>query len=96
MLADGEIAPQSASALLGAMTLLVPMAGLIDKDAELARLSRQIAKLEGDLAKTQARVANPNFGKAPEHVQQQARDLAARQAQDLAALHAQHARIQSL
>ena len=96
VLADGETAPQSASALLGAMTLLVPMAGLIDKDAELARLSRQIAKLEGDLAKTQARVANPNFGKAPEHVQQQARDLAARQAQDLAALHAQHARIQSL
>jgi valyl-tRNA synthetase len=85
-----------ATALLGRIKLLVPMAGLIDKDAELARLARQIAKLESDLAKTEARVANPNFGKAPEHVQQQGRDLAAKQTQDLAALRAQHARIQSL
>ncbi|MES0872483.1 valine--tRNA ligase [Sinimarinibacterium thermocellulolyticum] len=96
VLADGEAAPQSASALLGAMTLLVPMAGLIDKDAELARLAKQIAKLEADLAKTETRIANPNFGKAPEHVQQQARDLATKQQQDLAALRAQRARIESL
>jgi valyl-tRNA synthetase len=96
VLGDGESAPQSATALLGTMTLLVPMAGLIDKDAELARLAKQIAKLEADLAKTEARVANPNFGKAPAHVQQQGRDLAAKQTQDLAALRAQHARIQSL
>ena len=96
VLADGETPPQSATALLGAMSLLVPMAGLIDKDAELARLAKQIAKLEGDLAKTEARVGNPNFGKAPEHVQQQTRDLAAKQRQDLEALRAQHARIAAL
>ena len=63
---------------------------------ELARLAKQIAKLEGDLAKTEARVGNPNFGKAPEHVQQQTRDLAAKQRQDLEALRAQHARIAAL
>ncbi|MFA5940047.1 MAG: valine--tRNA ligase [Sinimarinibacterium sp.] len=96
VLADGEAAPQSATALLGAMNLLVPMAGLIDKDAELARLAKQITKLEGDLAKTEARVGNPNFGKAPEHVQQQTRDLAAKQRQDLDALRAQEARIRGL
>jgi len=95
-LAAGEAAPQSSTALLGQMTLLVPMAGLIDKDAELARLAKQIAKLEGDMAKTEARVANPNFGKAPEHVQQQTRDLLAKQQQDLAALRAQSERIKAL
>ncbi|TXH05064.1 MAG: valine--tRNA ligase [Nevskiaceae bacterium] len=96
ILVDGETPPQCATALLGQMNLLVPMAGLIDKDAELARLGKAAAKLEGDMAKTEARVGNPNFGKAPEAVQQQTRDLLAKQQQDLAALRAQMARIQSL
>ncbi|MGV2482142.1 UNVERIFIED_CONTAM: hypothetical protein IGO34_35680, partial [Salmonella enterica subsp. enterica serovar Weltevreden] len=77
-LAAGEVAPESATALLGQMTLLVPMAGLIDKEAELARLSKQIAKLDSDMGKTEARVSNPNFGKAPEAVQQQGRELLAK------------------
>ena len=96
LLAAGEAAPESSTALLGQMSLLVPMAGLIDKDAELARLAKQLAKLEGDMAKTEARVANPNFGKAPEHVQQQGRDLLAKQQQDLAALKTQIEKISAL
>jgi valyl-tRNA synthetase len=78
------------------MTLLVPMAGLIDKDAELSRLARQIARLETDLLKTEARVANPNFGKAPESVQQQARELVEKQRSDLAALREQSSKISAL
>ncbi|MFP5358376.1 MAG: class I tRNA ligase family protein, partial [Gammaproteobacteria bacterium] len=89
-------APESAVALLGDMRLLVPMAGLIDKDAELARLDRQMARLEGDRLKTEARVSNPNFGKAPEAVQNQARELLARQQQDLQRLAEQRARIEAL
>ncbi len=96
VLAAGEAAPQSASARLGDMNLLVPMAGLIDKDAEIARLARQIEKLESDLEKVQTRIANPNFGKAPEAVQQQARDLADKQRRDLAALKEQSAKIAAL
>ena len=95
-LAAGESAPESASALLGTMRLLVPMAGLIDKDAELARLARQIAKLEEDLGKVETRIANPNFGKAPEAVQHQARDLAEKQRRDLTALREQSAKIAAL
>src|SRR3546814_14698908 len=72
VLSDDEAAPQSATALLGTTKLLVPMAGLIDKDAELARLAKQIAKLESDLEKTATRIANPNFGTAPPAVQEQA------------------------
>ena len=91
-----EQAPQCATALLGTMKLLVPMAGLIDKDAEIARLEKRIAQLESDVVKVQARVDNPNFGKAPETVQQQARDLLAKQQQDLAALRDQRLRIAAL
>ncbi|WP_028081373.1 valine--tRNA ligase [Solimonas soli] len=96
MLAANEEAPQSATALLGTTKLLVPMAGLIDKDAELARLAKQIVKLESDLEKTSARIANPSFGKAPQAVQQQARDLNAKQQADIAALKEQEARIRAL
>lgn len=91
-----EEAPQCATALLGTMKLLVPMAGLIDKDAEIARLEKRIAQLESDVVKVQARVDNPNFGKAPEAVQQQARDLLAKQQRDLAALRDQRERIAAL
>ena len=91
-----ETAPQSATALLGTMKILVPLAGLIDRDAELARLTKQIAKLESDLAKTDARIGNPNFGKAPEAVQNLARALAVKQREDIASLRQQEARIKTL
>jgi valyl-tRNA synthetase len=74
----------------------VPMAGLIDKEAELARLAKQIAKLEKDMAGMQQRLNNPNFAKAPEAVQAQTRELAAKQAQDLATLRQQEASIRTL
>ena len=92
----GDDAPKSAVALCGTMKLLVPMAGLIDKEAELARLDKAIAKLGGDREKTLVRVNNPNFGKAPQHVQQQARDLLARQDADLAQLAAQRHTIEAM
>jgi len=96
VLETGDEAPMSATALLGEMKLLVPMAGLIDKDAELARLDRQIAKLESDREKVSARIDNPNFGKAPENVQQQARDLLAKQIADLATLKDQRDKVAAL
>ena len=94
-LLDAE-APPAAVALCGEMKLLVPMAGLIDKAAELARLDKQLAKLGGDREKTATRVNNPNFGKAPEAVQQQARDLLAQQDADLVRLREQRQRIEQL
>ena len=96
LLAAGEAAPESAMALLGSARLLVPLAGLIDKDAELARLAKQIAKIESDIGKTRVRIDNPNFGKAPEAVQQQARDQLAKLAAELAVLQEQQGKIGAL
>ncbi|MES2684273.1 MAG: valine--tRNA ligase [Pseudomonadota bacterium] len=96
VLAAGDEAPESSTALLGEMKLLVPMAGLIDKDAELARLAKQIAKLESDLKLNTGKLENPNFGKAPPAVQQKTHDLIAQQARDLAALQLQSKKIEAL
>jgi valyl-tRNA synthetase len=65
----GDEEPMSATALVGAMEILVPMAGLIDKDAELARLDKEISKLEQDITRTEAKLANAAFvDKAPADV----------------------------
>ncbi len=65
-LAAGTEAPESATALVGAMKVLVPMAGLIDKEAELARLGKEIDKLKKELERGTAKLANPAFtDKAP-------------------------------
>ena len=91
-----ETAPESATALLGDMKILVPMKGLIDKDAELARLDKAMAKLQKDLDKGEAQLSNPNFGKAPEAVQQGARDRVAQQRKDMAELQTQRTKIEQL
>jgi valyl-tRNA synthetase len=61
VLAAGATAPQSAAALVGELTLLVPMAGIIDANAEGQRLGRLLGKAREDLAKAQAKLANDNF-----------------------------------
>ncbi len=62
-------APMSATTLIGSMEILVPMAGLIDKDAEIARLTKESAKLEQDIIKTEAKLNNAAFvEKAPAEV----------------------------
>ena len=60
-LAAGENAPESATAIVGELTLLVPMAGLIDPKAEIERLTKRIAKNDSDLAKLKGKLANENF-----------------------------------
>ncbi|MCW8957159.1 MAG: class I tRNA ligase family protein, partial [Gammaproteobacteria bacterium] len=69
ILENSDTAPESATALVGEMKLLIPLAGLIDKDAELARLNKEIAKIDSNLQKSSAKLTNPSFvDKAPEAV----------------------------
>ena len=74
-LGDNAEKPMSATALVGEMKLLVPMAGLIDKEAELARLDKEIDRKQKDREKTEGKINNPSFvEKAPEEVVQNERD----------------------
>ena len=69
VLAQGEKAPASASGLVGEMDVLIPMAGLIDKDAELARLQKSIEKTQGELKRVAGKLSNEKFvSNAPEAV----------------------------
>ena len=69
ILTDKDIEPASATAVIGEMTVLIPMAGLIDKAAEITRLSKAIEKLEKDVERTRSKLSNENFvSKAPEEV----------------------------
>lgn len=69
VLEDGEQPPMSATALVGEMEVLIPMAGLIDKDAELARIKKSLDKLAKDLERVANKLNNESFvSKAPEAV----------------------------
>ena len=68
-LSPDEKAPVSATALVGKLEILVPMAGLIDVSAEVGRLTKEIAKLDIEMSKTRGKLSNEAFvNKAPESV----------------------------
>jgi len=41
--------------------LFLPLEGLIDKEAETARLKKELEKIEAEMAKVEQKLANPNF-----------------------------------
>ena len=68
-LSEGEQAPASATAMVGSLEVLIPMAGLIDVAAEVARLNKQLEKLEKELGRVTGKLNNEKFvSKAPEAV----------------------------
>ena len=77
-LADSEAPPVAAAALLGEMRLLVPMKGLIDVDAERARLGKRLEKAKTDLQRARGKLGNESFvNNAPAAVVTQERARAA-------------------
>ena len=68
----------AATALVGQMTILVPLEGLIDMSAERARLSKQIQRASDDRQRNGQKLANPKFlANAPAEVVNRERDRAA-------------------
>lgn len=64
-----DVTPESAIALVGDMKILIPMAGLIDKDAELGRLYKEIQRISKELPRIEGKLNNPSFvDKAPPEV----------------------------
>jgi len=97
VLAAGEEAPMSATALVGDMQVLVPMAGLIDKAAELARLDKEIQRLEGEVKRVGGKLSNAGFvDKAPADVIDKERAKLAEAEQALANLAEQRHKIANL
>ncbi|MEH0667221.1 valine--tRNA ligase [Vibrio scophthalmi] len=69
VLEAGEETPACATALVAKSELMIPMAGLIDKDAELARLDGEIKKTQGEIKRIEGKLGNEGFvAKAPEAV----------------------------
>ncbi len=61
--------PESAMALVDELKILIPLAGLIDKDAELQRLEKEIERIRKELPRIENKLANPKFiERAPEQV----------------------------
>jgi len=92
-----EEAPLSATTLVGKLEILVPMAGLIDKDAELARLQKESDKLEKEVGRLNGKLNNPKFvDKAPADVVQKEKDKLAEAQSALGKLQEQKEKIAAL
>ena len=66
---NGEVEKGSVSIVLDEATVVLPMSGIIDVDAEKARLNKEIKKLDPEIMKYEKKLSNPGFlAKAPEAV----------------------------
>jgi len=84
---DGGEAPAAATGLCGQLEILVPLADVIDREAELARLGKEISKAEGELQRLAGKLDNANFvARAPAEVVARERDKLASQEAALAKL----------
>ncbi len=67
--------PMSSTQLVGEMTVLIPMAGFIDKEAETSRLKKEIDKLNKDIQQVERKLSNAGFvDKAPAAVVEKERE----------------------
>ena len=90
----GEAEPAAAAAIVGELRVLIPLAGLIDLDAEKARLDKEIRRIEGEIGKCNGKLGNATFvANAPAAVVDQERQRLADFTGTLAALREQAARL---
>jgi valyl-tRNA synthetase len=97
VLGAGSQAPPSATALVGAMKLLVPIAGLIDVAAERSRLAKNRQKAATDLERVEQKLATGTFvSNAPASVVAKERERQQALRRDLEKLDAQLAQLAGL
>ncbi len=73
------------------------MAGLIDKEAELARLEKEIQRISNDLPRVEGKLNNPAFAdKAPAEVIEKEKAKLAEMQSSLTNLQAQREKINAL
>jgi len=96
-LKPGEQAPESAIALVGELKLLIPLSGLINKDAEIARLAKELEQRSKELIRCEQKLTNAGFlDKAPATVVEKEQMRAGSLKQAISDLEEQRRKIQSL
>jgi valyl-tRNA synthetase len=94
---EGSDVRGAATALLGDMRIMVPLAGLIDVGAEIARLDKQLARARKELEACRRKLDNANFVEnAPAEIIAKERDRAAELSQRSDHLSVQLARIREI
>ena len=97
LLPAGDKGPVSVTKLIEGAELLIPMAGLIDKAAELDRLTKEVAKIEAEIERIESKLSNEGFvARAPEAVVAKEREKLDGYAVAKAKLLEQHAVISAL
>ncbi|MCW0404680.1 Valine--tRNA ligase [Xanthomonas sacchari] len=89
---DGAPSPAAATAIVGELTLLVPLEGLVDLDAERLRLDKEIARVASEKDKSEAKLGKFTDKVPPAVVEQERQRLADWSAQ-LDGLRAQRAKL---
>lgn len=93
----GDAAPESATALVGNMQVLVPLGSVINRNAELERLTKEIDKTEKELRKAATKLENSEFvAHAPKQVVEQMNERVRQCESALASLRAQHVKVAAL
>ncbi|WP_339927069.1 class I tRNA ligase family protein, partial [uncultured Cobetia sp.] len=96
-LAAGDEAPMSAIQRVGELEVLVPMAGLIDKEAELKRIDKEHEKQQKVITGLENKLGNEKFvGRAPADVVEKERAKLADAQAELALLESQRVKIEAL
>ena len=97
VLPAGEEPPPSATALLGRMKILVPMAGLIDVAAERARLTKNRGRVSNGLQRVEGKLANEKFrANAPAAVIEKEQQKCSAMQQEISQIDEQLARLDAL
>ena len=94
---DDDEAPESSTALVNNMKLLIPLAGLIDKEAEAARLAKELERKVSELERCENKLSNSSFvDKAPAAVVEKEQVKASELRNAIGSLQEQQQKIQSL
>lgn len=97
LLAAGETAPGAVSKLLDGAELLLPLAGLIDKQTEQQRLAKEMARIDTEIVRLAAKLNNDGFiARAPQAVVEKEKQKLASYQQDKSKIQQQQAEISRL
>ena len=94
---DNDAAPESSTALVDDMKILIPLAGLIDKEAEAIRLAKELERKGSELERCENKLSNSSFvDRAPAAVVEKEQAKASELRSTISSLQEQQQKIQSL